>query len=121
MPTERTRGAARGKRHERIRLHLAGTRARPRLAIFRSARHIYAQVIDDAAGRTLAAASSVEKELSAAEPQTKTQRAGAVGGLVGRRAREAGVRQVVFDRAGYRYHGRVKSLAEAAREAGLEF
>jgi len=121
MPSERTRRAARGKRHERIRLHLAGTGERPRLAVFRSVKHIYAQVIDDAAGRTLAAASSLEKELAGDSRRTKTQLADAVGRLVGRRAREAGVRQVVFDRAGFKYHGRVKSLAEAAREAGLEF
>jgi len=121
MPTQATRGAARGKRHERIRLRLTGAHERPRLAVFRSARHIYAQLIDDEAGRTIAAASSLEKELRAPEHQTKTQLAGAVGRLLGRRAREAGIRQVVFDRAGYKYHGRVRSLAEAAREAGLEF
>jgi len=121
MPTERTRGAARGKRHERIRLRLAGSPERPRLAVFRSVKHIYAQVIDDAAGRTLAAASSLDNDLAGDGRRTKTQLAGAVGQLIGRRAREMGVRRVVFDRAGFKYHGRVKSLAEAAREAGLEF
>ncbi len=115
-----TRSAARRKRHERIRLHLAGDAARPRLAVFRSLNHIYVQVIDDASGRTLAAASSLEKELRSAG-QTKTEEAKVVGRLVAERARTAGVERVVFDRAGFRYHGRVKSLADAAREAGLEF
>src|SRR2546425_8065101 len=119
MGNDRSRGAARSKRHDRIRLRLAGTSERPRLAIYRSVKHIYAQVIDDDAGRTLAAASSLEKDV-AADGRTKTQLAGAVGRLVGRRARDAGINQVVFDRAGFKYHGRVKSLAEAAREAGLE-
>ena len=121
MPIQRTRGASRIKRHERIRLRLAGTSERPRLAVYRSVKHIYAQLIDDDAGRTLAAASSVEKDLATDGQRTKTQAADAVGRLIGRRAREAGITQVVFDRAGFRYHGRVKSLAEAAREAGLEF
>ena len=115
-----SRGAARQKRHERIRLHLAGTTERPRLAVFRSIKHISVQVIDDSSGRTLAAASTLEKELRAAN-QTKTEEARAVGRLVAERAKTAGVERVVFDRAGNRYHGRVKSLADAAREAGLEF
>jgi len=115
-----TRGAARRKRHERIRLHLAGTEARPRLAVFRSLNHIYAQVIDDASGRTLAAASTVEEELRGSK-QTKTDEARVVGRLVAERAKAAGVERVVFDRAGFRYHGRIRSLADAAREAGLEF
>jgi large subunit ribosomal protein L18 len=115
-----SRGAARQKRHERIRLHLAGTTERPRLAVFRSIKHISVQVIDDSSGRTLAAASTLEKELRAAN-QTKTEEARAVGRLVAERAKTAGVERVVFDRAGNRYHGRIKSLADAAREAGLEF
>ena len=115
-----TRGAARRKRHDRIRLHLAGTEGRPRLAVFRSLNHIYAQVIDDASGRTLAAASTADKELRGSK-QTKTDEAKVVGKLVAERARAAGVERVVFDRAGFRYHGRIKSLADAAREAGLEF
>ena len=115
-----TRGAARRKRHDRIRLHLAGTDSRPRLAVFRSLNHIYAQVIDDASGRTLAAASTVEKELRGSK-QTKVEEAKVVGRLVAERAKTAGVERVVFDRAGFRYHGRIKSLAEAAREAGLDF
>ena len=115
-----SRGAARQKRHERIRLTLAGSAERPRLAVFRSNSHIYAQVIDDASGRTLAAASTVEKELRGSK-QTKTEEAAVVGRLVAERAKSAGVEHVVFDRAGFRYHGRIKSLADAAREAGLDF
>jgi large subunit ribosomal protein L18 len=115
-----SRGAARRKRHQRIRLHLAGTQDRPRLAVFRSLNHIYAQVIDDASGTTLAAASTVEKDLRGSKT-TKTEEAAVVGRLLAERAKAAGVQHVVFDRAGFRYHGRVKSLADAAREAGLEF
>jgi large subunit ribosomal protein L18 len=115
-----TRGAARRKRHERIRLHLAGTDGRPRLAVFRSLNHIYAQVIDDTSGRTLAAASTVDKELKGSS-STKSEEAALVGRLIAQRAKAAGVERVVFDRAGFRYHGRIKSLADAAREAGLEF
>jgi large subunit ribosomal protein L18 len=115
-----TRGAARRKRHERIRLRLAGTAARPRLAVFRSLDHIYAQVIDDASGRTLAAASTVEKELRGSKA-TKSEEAAKVGTLIAQRAKAAGVDRVVFDRAGFRYHGRIKSLADAARDAGLDF
>jgi large subunit ribosomal protein L18 len=115
-----SRGAARQKRHERIRLNMAGSAERPRLAVFRSNSHIYAQVIDDASGRTLATASTVEKELRGSS-HTKTEEAAVVGKLVAERAKSAGVERVVFDRAGFRYHGRIKSLADAAREAGLEF
>ena len=115
-----SRGAARQKRHDRIRLHMEGSEARPRLAVFRSLHHIYAQVIDDASGKTLAAASTVEKELRGSK-QSKTDEAKNVGRLLAERAKKAGVERVVFDRAGFRYHGRIKSLADAAREAGLEF
>ncbi|HSH21079.1 MAG TPA: 50S ribosomal protein L18 [Candidatus Caenarcaniphilales bacterium] len=115
-----TRGNARQKRHERIRLHLAGTTGRPRLAVFRSLNQIYAQVIDDSSGRTLASASSLEKGLRE-NGGTKSERARAVGRLLAERARAAGVERVVFDRAGFRYHGRVRALADAAREAGLDF
>ena len=115
-----SRGAARRKRHQRIRLHLAGTQDRPRLAVFRSLNHIYAQVIDDGSGTTLAAASTVEKDLRGST-STKTEEAAVVGRLLAERAKAAGIERVVFDRAGFRYHGRVKSLADAAREAGLEF
>ena len=115
-----TRGAARRKRHDRIRLTMAGTEGRPRLAVFRSLNHIYAQVIDDASGRTLAAASTVDKDLNGSS-STKIEEAAVVGRLVAERAKAAGVERVVFDRAGFRYHGRIKSLAEAARAAGLDF
>jgi large subunit ribosomal protein L18 len=115
-----TRTAARTKRHERLRLRLSGTTERPRLAVFRSEKHIYAQVIDDANGHTVAAASSLESGLRGAEG-TKTDDAKRVGQLVAERAKAAGVEHVVFDRAGFKYHGRVRSLAEAAREAGLDF
>jgi len=115
-----SRGAARRKRHDRIRLHLAGSEVRPRLAVFRSLNHIYAQVIDDASGKTLASASTVDKELKGSKA-TKSEEAALVGKLVAERAKSAGVERVVFDRAGFRYHGRIKSLADAAREAGLEF
>ena len=115
-----TRGAARRKRHDRIRLTMAGTEGRPRLAVFRSLNHIYAQVIDDASGRTLAAASTADKELKGSKA-AKSAEAAVVGRLVAERAKAAGVGRVVFDRAGFRYHGRIKSLADAAREAGLDF
>ena len=115
-----SRTAARHKRHERIRLRVAGTGTRPRLAVFRSLSHIYAQVIDDASGRTLAAASTAEKEFKGSK-STKSEAAAAVGRLIAERARSAGVEHVVFDRAGFRYHGRIKSLADAARGAGLDF
>jgi large subunit ribosomal protein L18 len=115
-----TRSAARTKRHERLRLRLSGTPARPRLSVFRSLHHIYAQVIDDTYGRTLAAASSLDGSLKGASG-TKTDDAKRVGQLVAERAKAAGIDQVVFDRAGFKYHGRVRSLAEAAREAGLDF
>jgi len=115
-----SRTASRVKRHERLRLKLSGTEARPRLTIFRSLSHIYAQVIDDGNGSTLAAASSLEASLKGAAG-TKIDDAKAVGKLVAERAKKAGVDKVVFDRAGFKYHGRVRSLAEAAREAGLDF
>jgi large subunit ribosomal protein L18 len=115
-----SRTASRAKRHARLRLRLAGTTERPRLAVFRSLNHIYAQVIDDRSGTTLAAASSLESSLRTA-PGTKTDDAKRVGQLVAERAKAAGIDKVVFDRAGFKYHGRVRSLAEAAREAGLDF
>jgi large subunit ribosomal protein L18 len=120
MTASISRGAARQKRHDRLRLRVAGDTERPRLAVYRSLNHIYAQVIDDSSGRTLAAASSLEPDLRSAKG-TKSAEASAVGRIVAERARAAGVARVVFDRAGFRYHGRVKSLADAAREAGLDF
>ena len=120
MASTPTRTAGRQKRHERIRLTVSGDRERPRLAVYRSLKQIYAQVIDDAAGVTLASASSLEPDLRG-RGGTKTDRARAVGEVLAQRARAAGVGRVVFDRAGFRYHGRVKSLADAARESGLDF
>jgi large subunit ribosomal protein L18 len=108
------------KRHRRIRLRLSGTPERPRLNVFRSLKHVYAQVIDDTVGHTMAAASSLEPSIREAEG-SKVDRARAVGQLVAERALERGIEKVVFDRGGYKYHGRVKAVAEAAREAGLEF
>ncbi len=113
--------AARAKRHRRIRKTIAGTPARPRLSVFRSLKHIYAQVIDDSRGQTLAAASTNDPGLRGQLDGAKTARARAVGELVAQRARERGVQRVVFDRGGYMYHGRVKALADGARAAGLDF
>jgi large subunit ribosomal protein L18 len=112
--------AARQRRHLRIRKKVSGSPERPRLAVFRSLQHIYAQVIDDVAGKTLAAASTLDEGLKN-EGGAKTERARKVGALIGERAKAAGVEKVVFDRGGNRYHGRVKALADAAREAGLQF
>jgi large subunit ribosomal protein L18 len=112
---------ARSRRHHRVRKKVAGTAARPRLAVFRSNKHITAQVIDDRTGRTLAAASSVEKDLRGAGATGNKVAASAVGHLVAERAKAAGISQVVFDRGGFLYHGRVAAVADAAREAGLEF
>jgi large subunit ribosomal protein L18 len=109
------------RRHRRVRKKVSGSEERPRLAVFRSNKHIIAQVIDDRAGRTLAAASSVEKELRGAGPTGNRNTASAVGRLIAERAKAAGVTTVVFDRGGFIYHGRVAAVAEAAREAGLEF
>ncbi|MCB1272519.1 MAG: 50S ribosomal protein L18 [Microthrixaceae bacterium] len=109
----------RNRRHSRLRRKVVGTAERPRLAVFRSNRHIVAQVIDDAAGNTVAAASSLEADLRVAGTGRET--AAKVGALVAERAREAGIETVVFDRGGNRYHGRVAALADAARDAGLEF
>jgi large subunit ribosomal protein L18 len=109
----------RSRIHKRIRRKLAGTAERPRLAVFRSVAHIYAQVIDDASATTLVSASSVDK--GAKTNGGNVMAAKAIGKLVAQRAQEKGIKSVVFDRGGYQYHGRVKALADAAREAGLEF
>ena len=114
-----TRTDARRRRHSRVRKNVYGTAGRPRLAVFRSNRYIYAQVIDDDAGHTLAAASSQEKKLRKKTLTADT--AAEVGKLIAARASEAGVDTVVFDRGGHPFHGRVKALADAAREGGLEF
>jgi large subunit ribosomal protein L18 len=118
-----TRGL-RQKRHRRIRRYLSGTTERPRLAVFRSLEHIYCQIIDDTAGRTLVAASDLEATLkngSNGTTGTKSDRAKKVGQLLAERAREKGITAVVFDRGGFLYHGRVKALADGAREGGLQF
>jgi len=111
----------RARRHHRLRKKVVGTGARPRLAVFRSSKHIVAQVIDDRAGRTLAAASTHEADLRSAGTTGNKEAAAAVGRLVAERAKAAGISTVVFDRGGFVYHGRIAALADAARDAGLEF
>lgn len=113
----------RERRHRRVRARVNGTPARPRLNVFRSSAHIYAQVIDDTAGRTLVAASDLEDEIRqrAGEGASKTARAKIVGQVIGERAKQLGIETVVFDRGGFLYHGRVAAVAEGAREAGLRF
>jgi large subunit ribosomal protein L18 len=118
----RTKEGIRSRIHSRIRKKISGTPFRPRLAVFRSQSHIYAQVIDDEAGKTLAHASSLDKDLRADKKKGATvDAAKAVGSLIATRAKEKGVDTVVFDRGGFQYHGRIKALADAAREAGLKF
>ena len=113
---------ARLKRKKRIRKNLVGSTERPRLCVFRSAKHIYAQVIDDSSGQTLAAASSTEEAVrEKSESKNKVSDADAVGQLIGHRAIEKGVKQVVFDRNGFLYHGRIRAVSEGARKAGLKF
>src|SRR5690554_4852738 len=114
-----SRQDARGRRHRRVRKRVRGTAERPRLAVYRSNRYIYAQIIDDVRGATLVAASSMEPDLRTERLTVDT--AAKVGALIGSRAKEAGIDAVVFDRGGFKYHGRIKALADAAREAGLEF
>jgi large subunit ribosomal protein L18 len=114
------KGAARARRQIRVRKKVFGATQRPRLVVSRSARHISAQVIDDTQGRTLASASSMEAEMRAASGD-KSEKAKQVGGLLAERAKAVGIENVVFDRAGYKYHGRVAALADGAREGGLGF
>jgi large subunit ribosomal protein L18 len=122
MNRSQARTEARGRVRIRIRHRVRGAAERPRLAVYKSARHIYAQVIDDGSGNTLAHASSLDPGLRKAGPKGASRdAAGRVGTLVAERAKQAGITRVVFDRGGYRYHGRVKALAEAARQGGLEF
>ncbi|MBC5824132.1 MAG: 50S ribosomal protein L18 [Candidatus Eremiobacteraeota bacterium] len=122
MAKESGRQALRVRRHARVRRRIEGTAKRPRLSVFRSLHHIYAQVIDDTTGRTVAAASTLEKSVAegldslAAGPAAQR-----VGKTIAQRAKEKGIDAVVFDRGGYKYHGRIKTLADAARDAGLEF
>ncbi|MEX0710375.1 MAG: 50S ribosomal protein L18 [Chloroflexota bacterium] len=118
MIKQASRDALRRKRHQRIRLRLSGSTQRPRLSVFRSTKYIYAQVVDDTSGRTLASASSREASLAAGAGKVDTARS--VGRALAQRAKAAGVSAVVLDRGGYRYHGRVRSLAEGAREGGLD-
>ena len=112
----------REKRHERVRTKVEGSSSRPRLCVFRSLNHIYAQVIDDEKGSTLGSASSLNPEIKGDEAsKTKTETAKLVGALIAKQAQAQGIKSVVFDRGGYQYHGRVKALAEAARKGGLKF
>jgi large subunit ribosomal protein L18 len=119
MIKKQPRKQIRQRIHTRIRKRLTGTTERPRLAVYRSVSHIYAQVIDDSEGKTIASASTVDK--NAKTNGGNVAAAKTIGKLVAERAKEKGVKSVVFDRGGYQYHGRIKALADAAREAGLEF
>jgi large subunit ribosomal protein L18 len=119
MDQAKKRVISRGRIQTRIRRKVSGTTARPRLAVFRSLKYIYAQVIDDATGRTIATASSREKDAGAKGANAAAAKA--VGALIAKKAKDKGVTQVVFDRGGYVYHGNIKALADAARENGLEF
>jgi len=122
MNSSQKRYESRVRRHARVRKNVSGTEVRPRLNVFRSLRHIYAQIIDDDAGCTLVSASTIDRELrDAVDGMEKTAAAEAVGKVLAERAKAKGVTQVVFDRGGYQYHGRVKALADGARKGGLEF
>ena len=124
MINKKSRAEIRAKKHKRMRFHLAGTPERPRLAVYRSDSHIYAQVIDDSVARTLVSASTMDKDVKAQLEDGNTRNMAAaskVGEVVAKRALDAGITTVVFDRGGFLYAGKVKALAEAAREAGLEF
>ena len=120
MIQQQRRNETRQRIHDRIRRKIRGVASRPRLNVFRSQKHIYAQVVDDRQGRTLVAASSAEKDFSVKSGATVAA-AKQVGKMVAQRAQEKSIRQVAFDRGGYQYHGRIRALAEAAREAGLQF
>ena len=115
-----SRSVGRSRRHLRVRKRVSGTPARPRLVVSRSSRHVFVQVVDDVAGTTLVSASTMEAELRSQDGD-KTAQAAAIGKLLAERAKAAGVERVVFDRGGNRYHGRIAALADAAREAGLDF
>ena len=119
MIKKRDKNVSRLKRHERIRKHLSGTPEMPRLSVFRSSKHIYAQVIDDVSGTTLVSASSLDKDFDGSG--SNKEGAQKVGSAVAQKAIEKGIKVVVFDRGGHLYHGRVKELADGAREGGLEF
>src|SRR5215469_10186742 len=121
MLSKHNRRAARDRRHRRVRKHVSGSAERPRLAVFRSLRHISVQLVDDSAGRTLAAASTLEKDLRGSDSGPTAAAAARVGRTIAERGRALGIEDVVFDRGGYLYHGRVRALADAAREGGLRF
>ena len=122
MKKSATTRAARIRRHARVRRRVSGTEQRPRLAVFRSLTHIYAQVIDDVSRTTIVSASDLEKDVKGqVEGKKKSDAATVIGELVAQRAKEKGITRVVFDRGGYPFHGRIKALAQAAREGGLEF
>lgn len=120
MITKADKNQVRKKRHARVRAKLSGTEARPRLNVFRSNKHIYAQLIDDVKGATIVSASTLDKELNL-DSSNNIDAAVKIGEVVAKRAAEKGIKSVVFDRGGYLYHGRIKALADAARENGLEF
>ena len=122
MVNKQSRSEIRVKKHNRMRNRFAGTAERPRLAVFRSNNHLYAQIIDDTVGNTLVAASTVEKEIKAELEKTNDKAAAAyVGTVIAKRALEKGIKEVVFDRGGFIYQGKIQALADAAREAGLDF
>lgn len=122
MVNKKSRALVREKKHRRMRNHLSGTAERPRLAVFRSNNHIYAQIIDDTVGNTLVAASTMEKEIKASVEKTNNvEAAAAVGTAIAKKALEKGITEVVFDRGGFIYQGKIQALADAAREAGLQF
>ena len=117
-----SRAQVRQKKHRRMRNNIAGTASKPRLSVFRSNKHMYAQIIDDSTGRTIVSASTTQKDVkSQLEKTNDTAAAKFLGGVIGKRAVEAGISEVVFDRSGYIYHGKVAALADGAREAGLQF
>ena len=122
MVSKVSRAKVRAKKHRRLRNHLSGTATTPRLAVFRSNKHMYAQIIDDTLGKTLVSASTTQKEVKAELEKTNNVDAAAyLGTVIGKKAVEAGIKEVVFDRGGFIYQGKIKALADAAREAGLEF
>ena len=122
MVSKKSRAEVREKKHRRLRNHLAGTADRPRLAVFRSNNHMYAQVIDDTVGNTLVSASTLDKEVKAELEKTNNVEAAAhLGTVIAKKALDKGINTVVFDRGGFIYQGKIKALADAAREAGLEF
>lgn len=121
MTKSNSKVTARAKRISRIRKNISGTNEKPRLRVFKSNKHIYAQIIDDVAGKTMAAMSTVEKDFDKGSEKGKIESAKRVGKIIAERALAAGIQKVVFDRGGYLYHGRVKSLSEGAREGGLQF